>query len=535
MTKSASFKIELEIASEVVAAIGTGQLAEFERQVNEFAAQLLGDLAIPLKPTTSVVALAGMDLPLAARINGSVARISRHLPSKDSLLTARDAALAAASVLVDNRELFIDHGLATRLRESWRGRGNALLSALSPQELTHMLRLLVRRGYRLDRGQQENERGRFGPESWTAESCFEWMVGSLSNVGMALQGAVIDHPTLTQLRSVAMEAQESAFWRLGIRAPYPKIEVDTSLRANEWRVKINDLRLPPFPGLASDEALVVTAPPRLEFLGLKARAFRDPLTNTDFSRATLGAAEQQRCRDAGFTVVTPIQYIGRRLAACMQQHAGCFIVLETVRFDLDSLVAHGDLVRLFREKWSHTRLAQVMRALVDERIPVLNLPAVLDGLLAAQPVVEADFTRNLVFTPYALTPCAKDKGEGGAADPNSADYADCLRAQFKELITYQLGRERRIEAILLDPALEEKLTGSSREPLAGQDRDKLMKALDNEFGKTDRSGRQVILTTLGARRPCRDFLAVEYPQVDVVSYQELTPDSQIMPLARIGW
>jgi type III secretion protein V len=45
----------------------------------------------------------------------------------------------------------------------------------------------------------------------------------------------------------------------------------------------------------------------------------------------------------------------------------------------------------------------------------------------------------------------------------------------------------------------------------------------------------VILTTLESRRPLRRLIDVEFPHLAVLSYQELSPDLNIQPIARISW
>ena len=45
----------------------------------------------------------------------------------------------------------------------------------------------------------------------------------------------------------------------------------------------------------------------------------------------------------------------------------------------------------------------------------------------------------------------------------------------------------------------------------------------------------VILTSLGVRARLRRELEKEFPQLSVVSYQELNPDMNIQPIARISW
>jgi type III secretion protein V len=96
---------------------------------------------------------------------------------------------------------------------------------------------------------------------------------------------------------------------------------------------------------------------------------------------------------------------------------------------------------------------------------------------------------------------------------------------------------------LLDPEIERMLsphpvlgTGEQRRTeLAESARDKILEALRDEVGAYPLSASApVILTTIDVRPALRDLIAHEFPRLPVLAYQELSPEMNIQPIARIS-
>ena len=69
------------------------------------------------------------------------------------------------------------------------------------------------------------------------------------------------------------------------------------------------------------------------------------------------------------------------------------------------------------------------------------------------------------------------------------------------------------------------------QPLTNDEIAQLKQAVRSEIGT---EANPVILTTLGVRREFRELIESEFPQVAVLAYQELSPDLNIQPVARIS-
>jgi hypothetical protein len=68
------------------------------------------------------------------------------------------------------------------------------------------------------------------------------------------------------------------------------------------------------------------------------------------------------------------------------------------------------------------------------------------------------------------------------------------------------------------------------------DRTRLLAAVGAELGELpSTSAKPVVLTTLDVRKSLWKLLRSEFSNLSVLSYQELPPDINVQPVARISW
>jgi type III secretory pathway component EscV len=89
---------------------------------------------------------------------------------------------------------------------------------------------------------------------------------------------------------------------------------------------------------------------------------------------------------------------------------------------------------------------------------------------------------------------------------------------------------------LVDPEVEKMLAAdeNGRAPLNESDCERILAAAKAEIQAHPEGVLFTVLTTTEARRPFRELLAPVYPWLPVVAYQELSPDLNIQPVARIS-
>ena len=208
---------------------------------------------------------------------------------------------------------------------------------------------------------------------------------------------------------------------------------------------------------------------------------------------------------------------GARLAdevlALMRRHGHELFGLEEAQALLDALErTHPALVREVVPKLlSPVLFTDVARRLVEEGISLRNLRDIL-GALAEWAPHERD--------PVVLT--------------------EHVRAALRRSITHRhAGDGGALSAYLLDPMIEEAIrdaihktaTGSylALEPQLSQD---IVAAVARTVSPG--AAGAVLLTNPEIRRYVRRLIETDHPQLAVLSFQELTPDAQIRPVARIS-
>jgi type III secretion protein V len=172
-------------------------------------------------------------------------------------------------------------------------------------------------------------------------------------------------------------------------------------------------------------------------------------------------------------------------------------------------------------------------ALVREVVPKL-VSLVLFTDIARRLVEEGISLRNLRDILAALAEWAPHEREPVA-------LVEHVRAALRRSITFQhAGEAGVLAAYLLDPMIEETIrdsvqktpTGSylALEPQLSQD---ILAAVGRAVGP-GAAGGAVLLTGAEIRRYVRRLIETDHPNLPVLSFQELAPEAQIRPIARIS-
>jgi type III secretory pathway component EscV len=206
--------------------------------------------------------------------------------------------------------------------------------------------------------------------------------------------------------------------------------------------------------------------------------------------------------------------LGDAVLALLRRYGHELFGLEETQGLLDALErTHPALVREVVPKLiSPVLLTDVLRRLVEEGISLRNLRDIL-GALAEWAPQERD--------PVALT--------------------EHVRVALRRAITYKhAGDAGVLAAYLLDPMIEDAIrdaiqktaTGSylALEPQISRD---IIAAVGRALGPEGSNG-AVLLTGVEIRRYVRRLVELEHPGLAVLSYQELAPEAQIRPIARIS-
>jgi type III secretion protein V len=255
-------------------------------------------------------------------------------------------------------------------------------------------------------------------------------------------------------------------------------------------------------GLSAD------SPERLAEMGIRGQPGQLPEGGAG---TWIASTDLPRAKSAGVQALGPEEVVIRHLIHLMRRYGYEFIGIQETQILIDGLErTHPALVREVVPKLvSPVLLSDVLKRLAEEQVSVRGLREIL-GALAEWAPVERD--------PVALT--------------------EHVRSALRRQITAKYaGPSGSLPVFLLDPMIEETIRESIHKTATGSYL-ALEPALSRDIlaavGRT-MSGAQmaVILTSAEIRRYVRRLVEAEYPQLAVLSYQELSPETQLQPLGRI--
>lgn len=361
----------------------------------------------------------------------------------------------------------------------------------------------------------------FAPEQY--DRCFD-----------AATGAPRHLPGLDDTLEGMLETMcDGLFYELGLlfRASCGR---DDSLEAPWFRVSCAGIPGPAIRGLEEGEFLVGDSVSRLRTLGIEARETVNPDNGNDCAVAR-GAEDEERCRQAGFTTWGPEGYAVLCARREVRRNAAAFVDRRLTDLYLLRLQdVYPALVAATRERFEPGLVTRVLRGLVDEGLSIRDLRGILEGLLSVQGVSTADHSRCIVFDPATEVRCPAPPGHG-LADLAADDYVACARMTLRAQISHKYTRgASSLLVYLLDPAIEALL----QDEVAAADpeqRRRIVEVVRAECGAdTGWSSKPVVLTTVTVRKHFRRLIEEEFPELAVLAYQELSPEMNIQPIARIS-
>ncbi len=217
---------------------------------------------------------------------------------------------------------------------------------------------------------------------------------------------------------------------------------------------------------------------------------------------------------AGIPFMDPSQVLTYHLAFVLKKYSADFIGIQETRFLLSAMEARfPDLVKESTRVLPIQKIAEILQRLVSEDISVRNLRAILESLI-----------------------------EWGQKEKDSVMLTEYVRSTLKRHISYKYSSGQNIlPAYLLAPNIEDTVRSAIRQTSAGSylalDPAVSKRLVDNikkTVGDLGASAqRPVLLTSMDIRRYLRKMIEQDLYELPVLSYQELTQEINIQPLARI--
>ena len=173
-----------------------------------------------------------------------------------------------------------------------------------------------------------------------------------------------------------------------------------------------------------------------------------------------------------------------------------------------------ELVREVQRILPIQKISEVFQRLVQEEISIRNLRTILEALI-----------------------------EWGQKEKDVVLLTEYVRSSLKRYISYKYSGGQNILAVyLLDQDVENTVRKAIRQTSGGSylaldpaTMKKIIDKIKQEVGDlATTTQKPVLLTSMDIRRYVKKFIEQELPELPVLSYQELTPETTIQPLGRIS-
>jgi len=314
-----------------------------------------------------------------------------------------------------------------------------------------------------------------------------------------------------ELNDELIKIRRALYFDLGVPFPGIQLRFNDRLDANTYHIVLTEV--PVAQGmLRIDQVLVRESADKLSALGVdfeKDRAFLPGVESIWVATETAALLSR-----AGMSFMNPTQILTFHLATVLRKYSAEFIGVQETRFLLGAMEQRfPDLVKEATRVMPTQKIGEILQRLVSEDISIRNLRTILESLV-----------------------------EWGQKEKDSVLLTEYVRGSLKRQISFKYSSgQNMLPAYLLAPKVEETVRSAIRQTSAGSylaldpaASRKLVDNLKKAVGKLPTSGaRPVLLASMDIRRYMRKLIEADLYDLQVLSYQELVPEVNIQPLARV--
>lgn len=290
------------------------------------------------------------------------------------------------------------------------------------------------------------------------------------------------------------KVRERLFAELGVRVPAFRVRTGAPIQGLGYQLHVDEV--PAGRGqIPEGTHFCLSGAADLATWGIQSQPATDGL-----GRTVCALTDEQAAQVNGALVVRHArELIADHVQALVKKRAPAFLGVQEVQQALTTLEQQSPaLVKESLGKVPLPLLTDVLKKLLQEQVSVRNLRAILEALVA--PSTEGD----------------------------AAQLAERCRGALARQISHQYANGGPLFAYLVDPAVEEKLRvgGQALDP---QDAGAILEGVK----RVARQGKAVLLSSPDVRRLLRRLLEGNFPEVAVLTFNELDPELQVRPVGRL--
>ena len=314
------------------------------------------------------------------------------------------------------------------------------------------------------------------------------------------------------LNEELIKVRRALYYDLGVVFPGLQLRFNEQLTGEAYAILVGEV--PVSQGrLRPDYLLVRESPDNLAALQIPFE--KDARFLPNLETIWTPASMKSTMAKAGISYLEPTQMLSYHIAYVLRKHAAEFVGIQETRAMLTEMESKfPELAKEVARVMPIHKIAEILQRLVSEEISIRNVRAVMESLV-----------------------------DWGQKEKDPVLLAEYVRMALKRFISHKFSAgQNMLPAYLLSPAIEDQVRTAIRqtsggsylalEPAASK---KIVAAVKSVVGDTSTAAQKpVLLTSMDIRRYVRKLLEQDAGDLAVLSYQELTQDINIQPLARIS-
>jgi type III secretion protein V len=331
-------------------------------------------------------------------------------------------------------------------------------------------------------------------------------------VGSHLSAAIIkDKSGTTFVEDMIPKMRHALYQDLGVRFPGVHVRTDSPiLDSDEYSISLNEV--PIMRGKVLPHHLLTNETEET----LKRYNLPYTTSKNSIGQAALwvDAKYKDILNNAGIKYWKILDVMILHLSYFYKTHASDFLGIQEVRAILEFLEkSFPDLIKEVTRLVPLQKLTEIFKRLVQEQISIKDLRTILESL-----------------------------SEWAQTEKDTVLLTEYIRSSLKRYISYKYSQGQTILSVyLLDQEIEDMIRAAIKQTSAGSylalDPDSvqlILHAMRSTVVPTPPGGQPpVLLTAMDVRRFTRKLIESEFPDLPVVSSQEIVPEIRMQPLGRV--
>ena len=319
-------------------------------------------------------------------------------------------------------------------------------------------------------------------------------------------------PAGARFRTELPKLRSALYYDLGVMLPTVHVSGDAPLEETQYFIAVKEIPIV-YGSLKMDCVYVNDSAENIKIFGIDGENVKNP---ADLQPgAWIPADKAELAERAGLKVWRPEEVIMLHLSRVMRRYAHEFIGIQETQAYLD-FAARG-LPKLVEEVVPKTlsvaQVNDILQRLVQEGISIRDIKSILEAL-----------------------------SEWGRVEKDATQLTEYVRGAMRRYISFRYaGVRETLFVYMLDPEIEDVIRGAIRrtstgtylslDPNIAHD---ILEAIRREIDSLPPTAQKpVVITDAEVRRFVRKMIELEFPELTVLSYQELAPELHIQPVGRI--